>query len=853
MPIPGQVRPTQRLPDTVRRAKLPFDILNVFDEEATREFGRLLNQAFAIIEAEVANDEGDPEAMVLQGANEPLKRATDSGEIEEIQERKSVEQAVVDYGRRARYGAPTRPGGQLADSEIDRILHMIPFKSGELRMDMQRARVPMQELSKLKWERKIIALERVVALMPLSSVELKESLQEAKARTIRTIELKGSDDVTVLVGSAEVLAGLINFVPALPMLVARPKEPGMLEMETQPTVTLDEMVALGRFITRDWVYRLPSVFEPVAEQARKFSADDPVGFGRAFEGTVSYREEELREKADLADLKRMQFWQKLYNRFRKDHGETEALRMVRAHSEWKKVEQRALNALRRMEDAEKEGHEKREAVRAADKRVDELAKEDGLKVVPTNPIQLYIEANKGVGGFLKDDLTTAFISDIIPTDVMETATFDTFPDESINEDMDIKIDKFNVILPKDTNSFRIEEELTPITAEMNATALVVNSQTWKKNREAKMREFRGKEEQARQIAGDLTLNVGSSRDCSRILFEENGLPVQRINKKTGVPACDKETLQVLHNMGSSSAGAIIEAREAKTQLSQLNKWKPFAEAGQVQCNWLQLGTPHGRYACESPNLQNRIVAIRETIEAPQGMQLLSFDLGQTEYVTFASLSKDPTLTAAFLAGKDFHSAMYDELREAVPELANLKDLGRKIGKTINFAILYLMQAFTLAKRLGADVKTAEKILVNYNQRAPIAAKYIVDYLERARLNGKAETAFGRVRLMPELKRARGADLHKQQKTAWHHHNAGTAAELMKIKQIKAWKAVRRSFDEADVRLALQMHDELIFVVKDELVDSVGQAVQASLDEPIKGFINFVTDRRVGRNWGQTSK
>jgi len=331
-----------------------------------------------------------------------------------------------------------------------------------------------------------------------------------------------------------------------------------------------------------------------------------------------------------------------------------------------------------------------------------------------------------------------------------------------------------------------------------------------------------------------------------------GLPVQRVNKKSGAPACDKPTLEALAAMGEPLPAKISEAREARAKLSQLEKWEEFAKAGEVQCVWNQLGTPHGRYSCEGPNLQNRIVEIRETVEAPEGSVFLSYDLGQAEYVTWGSLSKDPVLIDALtIDGVDFHAKMFEAVKKLVPELPS--DEPRKRGKTINFALLYLMQDFTLAKKLGVDIKVARDILQAYDDRATVAAEYKQRMIKSITSSGTSFTHFGRTRELSAIKTAKGGRLHELQKTLWHHHNAGTAAELLKIKQVKTWKEIRRNWDVDEVRLSLQMHDELIFTVKQSVLAEVQEVLLPIMEAAVPGFLPFPIDERAGRNWRDISK
>ena len=114
--------------------------------------------------------------------------------------------------------------------------------------------------------------------------------------------------------------------------------------------------------------------------------------------------------------------------------------------------------------------------------------------------------------------------------------------------------------------------------------------------------------------------------------------------------------------------------------------------------------------------------------------------------------------------------MIEEVRKAAPDVNLHEEDPRQSGKTINFALLYLMQPFVLAKKLGITTEEAAMIIAAYKARAPIASAYIESYLAGVAKTGMTHTKFGRTRHVPDMKKARGPRLHELRKTAWHHHN-----------------------------------------------------------------------------------
>jgi DNA polymerase-1 len=424
---------------------------------------------------------------------------------------------------------------------------------------------------------------------------------------------------------------------------------------------------------------------------------------------------------------------------------------------------------------------------------------------------------------------------------------------------EIRDKETGVLIPAGSNSLRIERAVEPITAEMNETPLRVNRRIFEKNLAHATKLWEELRDITRRMTGRENFRPNASADCVEELFGRRALPVQKVSKKTGQPTCDSDVLLALAARNGLSSGddlapAIIKARKARAILSQFEKFAPFAKAGFVQTKWNQYGTPMARFSSSAPNLQSRVLEIREVVEADEGWSFVTQDLGQSEYVVWASLSNDPTLSEAFLAGEDFHQKMYEKLKDVFA--AQGIDNGRKSGKTVNFSLLYLMKPFSFSRRMGISQEAAQNIFDEYEAIASKAIAYREGILEAAARNGlsRISTRFGRTRFLRDLGSKDKSRRDGARKTAWHHHNAGTAAELMKIKMVKTWKGLRAEGLENDrVRVALNMHDEMILKVRDDVVDRVAEIAKEKFLEPIDGFLPIAVDQRIGKTWGAISK
>jgi len=415
--------------------------------------------------------------------------------------------------------------------------------------------------------------------------------------------------------------------------------------------------------------------------------------------------------------------------------------------------------------------------------------------------------------------------------------------------MGLTIEKFGVDMPVNSTSFRLEKELEPITEKMNKTPLRVNDDTWLKQLEEAENEFFPLKTKAKGLAGNQEFRLNSSKDCQEEFITKRKLTPIRSGAKG--PSVNKETLTYWAlSKNDELAKVVLEGRGKLSILSQLNKWEPYAKQGEVQCNWDQYGTPHGRYSCKDPNLQNRVDRIRATIEpGVEGWQFLSVDLGQAEYVVWASLAEDEVML------EDLQDDLHDRTGQIIEEwvLDYKMENRRETGKMVNFARLYMMKPVTLAQRLGCDVEIAKRVMEAIGCKYKKATAYADRIKQECVMIRGSQTRFGRKREIPALgKPESNYEFNEALKTAWHHHNAGTAAEVMKIMQLRACKALERDIAiSPHVDLGLQMYDELIFQLDPRVVNEVTDTVLAACHKPIAGIQPFKITSKVGWNWLET--
>lgn len=892
----------RRLPTKVKRTVLPYQFLKEMDKEAQTEFLAILRAGFKIVEMELVNSLPDPDENELIGLNvEPLKQSSPSEPLKKNLvvklDQAQTEAALKAYERRFLFNGPLNTGKHITKSLAMTLINMMGFDGGSIEFQDT---VLLEATKAYKPKEEIVAVKLLSPGAILRSDELRSVLLTHKDELVVVKRVKGTNEMRVTSGMATWIAASILGIPGIIASVTDLEDVTQRDFG-QGIQDSQEFVNTYSEALESVKYRLPSNLEPLAELARRMDLETFLIVGHH---ELSPSEIRGRDRADEAGVKVRVVWAKLFNDYRaQGMTDDQGSAAIRKNSLFTTVEDREEQLLDRVVGVEEKWYAKRELYRNLKESSDALTYDDGLEPLGKLNLTLFweearkgkapeeIDEDKGLVGsaysidqlveirdpkgvWHKGTVTDTRLHEVkvkredgqtrkilnpssirLQGDKQGNLGLDKSDEMLYNSGMKpIVVDKFNVLIPAGSNSLKIEEALKPITEEMNHTPLMVNEDTWLKNLHKINAEWDRLVAQCRTITMNPEFRPNAPSDCVEEFFGKRELPIQRVSKKTGAPTCDKEVLASLESLGDDLAPVVIEAREARSKLSQLESWKTYAKVGLVQCNWNSLGTPMGRYTADSPNLQNRITEIRETIEAPQGEKFLSFDLGQAEYVGWASLSRDPTLSKAFIEDKDFHEVMWAEIKAAAPELNIHGKDPRKMGKTVNFALLYLMKPFTLAKKLGVSVEDATKIIATYAARAPIAISYREEVLAEAKRTGMIETKYGRNRHIPMLKTARGGLLHEFEKTAWHHHNSGTAAEILKIKQIKAMHRLRAAgFTQDRVKLVLQMHDELIFQVKDEVLAEVRELVQVVMDEVVPGFLKFKIDTRVGQNWLETSK
>ncbi|WP_415904709.1 DNA polymerase I [Neptuniibacter sp. QD48_55] len=360
------------------------------------------------------------------------------------------------------------------------------------------------------------------------------------------------------------------------------------------------------------------------------------------------------------------------------------------------------------------------------------------------------------------------------------------------------------------------------------------------------------EREAYDIAGK-EFNLASPKQLQQILFEELNIPVIKKTPK-GAPSTAEEVLQELA-LEYPLPKLILEHRSLSKLKSTYTDKLPLMispSTGRIHTSYHQAVTATGRLSSTDPNLQNIPVRtqegrrIRHAFIAPEGYKVVAADYSQIELRIMAHLSQDQGLLDAFSKGADIHRATAAEVFKV--ELDQVSDDQRRSAKAINFGLIYGMSAFGLAKQLGIARKDAAQYIEHYFETYPGVQHYMDDIRTKAQEQGYVETLFGRRLYLPEIKAKSAMRRQAAERTAINAPMQGTAADIIKraMVAVDAWLAE----SDFDVRMIMQVHDELVFEVREGQVDAFVEEVKDQMAGAADLDVPLLVEAGVGENWEQ---
>ena len=434
------------------------------------------------------------------------------------------------------------------------------------------------------------------------------------------------------------------------------------------------------------------------------------------------------------------------------------------------------------------------------------------------------------------------------------------------EDADITYQLFELFSEKlaaDENNAKLLHELEIPTAEilcqMEANGILIKRPFLNELSKRFDEEIIALEKRAYEVAGE-EFNLGSPKQLGEMLFEKLGVPGGKKTKSGQYSTGEAVLSKIDHPL----VEIVLEYRglsKLKSTYTDALDNVADSETDRVHTSYHQALTSTGRLSSTDPNLQNIPIRtatgrlIRQAFIAPEGRVILAADYSQIELRLMAHFSGDENLTRAFNEGLDIHTATAAEVLGKAVEAVSATE--RRNAKAINFGLLYGMSAFGLAKQLQMSRGEAQDYIDMYFERYPSVKDYMINTRASAYEKGYVETILGRKLYTPDINHSNRMVKQGAERAAINAPLQGSAADLIKLAMI----AVDKVLPKEHAKMLLQVHDELVFEVDSDKVDSIRQLITDAMQDVLtttavaKGWnvdfaVPLLVETDIGSNWDE---
>ena len=428
------------------------------------------------------------------------------------------------------------------------------------------------------------------------------------------------------------------------------------------------------------------------------------------------------------------------------------------------------------------------------------------------------------------------------------------------EDADVTLRLYRMLKPRlseegGTKVYeRVDRPLVPVVAGMEREGIKVDRARLAKLSEEFATTTASLEKEIHEIAGQ-EFAVGSPKQLGEILFDKMGFKGGK-KGKSGQYSTDQSVLENLAKDEAAKpiADKVLEWRhlsKLKSTYTDALQAQINPNTGRVHTSYSLVGAQTGRLSSTDPNLQNIPIrteigrTIRQAFVPEEGNVLLAADYSQIELRLAAHMADVDSLKEAFANGEDIHA------RTATEMFGEVTRDTRARAKTINFAILYGISRWGLAGRLEVEPDEAQDMIDTYFQRFPGIQRYIHETLDTVRTRGYSETLFGRKTWFPRIKSSNQAERQGSERAAINAPIQGTSADIIKRAMARMLPALR---DEGltDVRMLLQVHDELVFELPEGDVEKASPVIERVMAEAALPAVTLdvplAIDIGTGQSW-----
>ena len=402
----------------------------------------------------------------------------------------------------------------------------------------------------------------------------------------------------------------------------------------------------------------------------------------------------------------------------------------------------------------------------------------------------------------------------------------------------------------------IELPLIEILANMERNGILLNVSFLKKLGQDLKKDIKKIVEKIYTLAGE-EFNINSTKQLKEILFTKMAInPIGLKKTKTGYSTATEELEKIKH------LHPILELIQEYRELSKLVSTYIDAlpklvnpETKRINTNYNQTITATGRLSSSDPNLQNIPIRtdlgnkIRQAFIAPPRKILLSSDYSQIELRIMAHLSGDKNLVSAFKNHLDIHRSTAAAINQI--SLAEVSDKLRRQAKAINFGILYGQGPHGLSQSAGISYQQAREFIEKYFAAYTGVKKFIDKTIKSAQITNYTETMFGRRRFISEINSNEIMKKKAAERMAINSPIQGSAADIIKMAMIEIYDKIIKK--ELDIKMLLQVHDELIFEVNENKVDYYCNKIKEIMENITILKVPLIVEISKGKNWGQMKK
>jgi DNA polymerase-1 len=407
----------------------------------------------------------------------------------------------------------------------------------------------------------------------------------------------------------------------------------------------------------------------------------------------------------------------------------------------------------------------------------------------------------------------------------------------------------------------IEVPLMEVLSSMHVLGIKLDTDYLKTLSVTMHKELDGLQKKIYKLAGT-EFNINSPKQMGDILYDTLGLKPKNQKKTAGGQRSTKESELEKLKDDHEIIPALLRYRELQKMVSTYIDNLPtmVKEDGRLHTTFLQTGAVTGRMASKDPGLQNIPIrteegrAIRKGFVAEEGYDLVSIDYSQIELRIAAILSGDAKMIDIFKNKEDVHSGVASRVFN-VPQDEVTKEMRRK-AKVINFGILYGMGVNALRGNLGEGTsrEEAQEFLNAYFNTFTRLAEYLEETKGYARIHGYTQTMFGRRRHFPGIRSNAPFIRAQAERMAINAPVQGTAADVMRIAMNQVHAYIKEEKLEKEIRMLLQVHDELVFEVKSSKTKAHVKKLVEIMEGVLKGKedhgVPIAVSVAVGKNWGE---